>query len=214
MFTTATEATTMTKPPTLTVPTHPDKSKAEMAASLAVSSNFDATLTAHALLAKQEHPFRPDDLGALADELADRSGREVTGTRALLLQALTLDKLFHHLTRVAIGTKYVGDMAEPLKLALRAQAQSRATYQAVSDIRNPRQYVGTQHVGEQYNAAGHQQVNRDAHADARDNPPTELSAHPEGQTDELHPIRSAPAGIEGAGNALEAVGVVDRAANG
>ena len=174
---------------------------------------LDATLTLDAMHRKQQHPLG-DRPGDVLDALEALTTGDETGEDRLLTQALVLDKLFNHMTRVALGAEYVSGMSEALKLAMRAQAQSRATYQAVSDIRNPRQYIGQQNVAEQYNAAGHQQVNRDAHADARQNPPTELSPKPEGQTDELHPNRGAPAGIEGAGAALEAVGGVDRAANG
>ncbi len=141
------------------------------------------------------------------------TGGEI-GEARLLTQALVLDKLFNHLTRVALSAEYVSGMAEALKLAMRAQAQSRATYQAVSDIRHPRQYIAQQHVAEQYNAGGHQQVNRDAQAGAPANPPTELSAHPEDPTHELPPNRGAPAGGARAHPTDETVGVVDRAANG
>ena len=173
---------------------------------------LDATLTLDAMHRKQQHPLgdRPADV---LDALEVLTTGDETGEDRLLTQALVLDKLFNHLTRVALSAEYVSGMAEALKLAMRAQAQSRATYQAVSDIRHPRQYVGTQHVAEQYNAGGHQQVNRDAQAGTPANPPTKLSAQPEDPTHELPPNRSTPAGIAGTCDALEAVGALDRAEN-
>jgi len=176
-----------------------------------LSPHTDAILTMDRVLSIRAGREHPNDLAALMVQLKKQCGKGETGEETLLLQAITLDKLFQQLTRAALKSKHVSGMAEPLKLALKAQAQCRTTLQAVSDIRHPRQYIGQQNVAEQYNAGGHQQVNRNAHADTTENRPTELS---EGTTNELHPNGGAPSGVEGAGEALKAVGALDGATNG
>jgi len=201
------------KPRTKTVKIRGEKgvSKANKIARTSLAPEFGALLAMSAIN-KKSAVHKEVELDALLDELITATSDEgATGTNRLMSQAIVLDRLFTHLTAAAMRQEYVSQIAPALTLALRAQAQCRATLQAVSDIRHPRQYVGTQNVTEQYNAGGHQQVNRDAHAGTAENPPTELS---EGTTNELHPNGGAPSGVEGAGDALEAVEALDGTANG
>ena len=185
-------------PGAINLPVGQGESRDAAAARAAVGPDAGATL-ALAAITSRARSFGELDLTALHDELARvTKDASTTGTDRLLGQAVVLDRLFTHLATTAMQTDSVHMCAIKLKLALRAQAQCRATLEAVSNIRHPRQYVGTQNVGEQYNAGGHQQVNRCAQADAAKNRPTELS---KGTTNELHPNGGAPAGGSGVGTA-------------
>ena len=194
------------------------------AARYSLGPTLGATIALHELNRAVGGPWTDVNIASLLGELT-RASRDdgATGTDRLLVQAAVLDRLFTHLTTVAAGQKYVSQMAPALNLALKAQAQCRQTLQAVSDIRHPRQYVGTQHVGSQFNAGGHMQVNRDgtgggttggglhgtgdAHGSARENRPTELT---EGTDDERVGMDTRAAGCGGgAGEAAPAVGAVD-----
>lgn len=74
----------------------------------------------------------------------------------LVAQAHTLDSLFNGLAQRAINAKHVDIFDRYLKLALRAQSQCRATWEALSAIKNP-PVVG---IFKQANIAnGPQQVN-------------------------------------------------------
>jgi len=209
---TDTPATDTPRPNTVTIRGEKGTSKARKLARTSISSEFGA-LHVMAAVNRKGGMHEDVELGALFDELLMATRDEnATGTDRLMSQAIVLDRLFMHLAATAMRQEYVSGVAPALTLALRAQAQCRTTLQAVSDIRHPRQYVGTQNVGEQYNSAGgHQQVNRDAHGSTGQNRPNELS---EGTANELHQNSGTPAGVEGAGDAIETVGARDRAANG
>lgn len=196
------------------IPKAKDETRSRAAARAALAPGFGATLALHAVHEKNGALYRDLDLGDLTDELRRTvSDESATGTERLHAQALVLERLFTHLAGVAMQQDYLSGMTPALTLALRAQAQCRQTWQTISDIRHPRQYVGTQHVGEQYNAGGHQQVNRHARGSADENRPNELS-HEEEPTRELHPNRGTPAGVESAGVEDAPVGTLDRTANG
>ncbi len=74
----------------------------------------------------------------------------------LTAQAHTLDAIFNNLARRAINAKYMNELEPYLKLALRAQSQCRATWEALATIKNPpvMGYVRQANV-----AHGPQQVN-------------------------------------------------------
>ena len=74
----------------------------------------------------------------------------------LTAQSHTLNALFHSLAMRAQGTEYLQQLDTYLKLALRAQSQCRATWEAISTIKNP-PLVG--YVKQANTAQGHQQVN-------------------------------------------------------
>jgi hypothetical protein len=48
-----------------------------------------------------------------------------------------LDAIFNNLARRAIKAEYMGNLDRYLKLTLRAQSQSRATWRALATIKNP-----------------------------------------------------------------------------
>lgn len=59
------------------------------------------------------------------------------GEAMLAAQAHTLDAIFNNLARRAINSEYLEKLSTYLKLALRAQAQCRATWEALAAIKNP-----------------------------------------------------------------------------
>lgn len=98
----------------------------------------------------------PDDLTELAAELKRQSESEGNGVEILQVQAKTLDLMFYQLVGRAMQQDDVNVADVLLKLAFKAQAQSRATLAAISDIRHPRI---TNNIGQVNNANGPQQVN-------------------------------------------------------
>ena len=77
----------------------------------------------------------------------------------LVAQAHSLDSIFHNLAQRAIHSEYMGNVETYLKLGLRAQAQSRACWEALSAIKHPpmANYVGQANISQ-----GPQQVNNNA----------------------------------------------------
>jgi hypothetical protein len=110
-------------------------------------------------------PLGRPDFDTLVTELNDLcqdtvSGDLSRGEEMLTAQAATLDALFHHLTRVAIGNRDIEYGDRILKLAFRAQAQCRSTWEAISAVQNPPQASFVrQEIGQQNIANGPQQVN-------------------------------------------------------
>jgi hypothetical protein len=78
------------------------------------------------------------------------------GEAMLTAQAHSLDILFNTLARRASKAEYMESLDRYLKLALRAQSQCRATWEALATIKNP-PMVG--YVKQANIAHGHQQVN-------------------------------------------------------
>ncbi len=78
------------------------------------------------------------------------------GEAMLVCQAHTLDAIFNKLTVRALNAEHIHQLDTDLKLALRAQSQARATWQAVAAIQNPpiAGYIGQANI-----AHGPQQVN-------------------------------------------------------
>ena len=73
----------------------------------------------------------------------------------LISQAYSLDAIFGNLARRAVAQEYLPQYQVYLQLALKAQAQCRATLQTLVEVKYPRQ---TQFVRQQ-NVAVNQQVN-------------------------------------------------------
>ena len=103
------------------------------------------------------------DLGGLIDSLAEQTRASSDGDlkRAeamLTTQAHTLDAIFNNLARRAINAEYMDNLDRYLKLALRAQSQCRATWEALATIKNPpvAGYVRQANI-----AHGPQQVNNE-----------------------------------------------------
>lgn len=90
-----------------------------------------------------------------AVKAGDMSGVETM----LMTQANTLDMIFNQLARKAAGCEFLNQFQAHLILALKAQAQSRATLEALAEIRNPRPVA---FVRQANIANGPQQVNNGA----------------------------------------------------
>jgi hypothetical protein len=73
----------------------------------------------------------------------------------LVAQAYALQTMFVSVARRAHGQEHLKQYATQMNLALKAQAQCRATVQALIELKYPRQVI----ITEQANIAHHQQVN-------------------------------------------------------
>lgn len=74
--------------------------------------------------------------------------------RMLMTQFMTLDTIFSNLAERSSRQEYMKQMETYLRLALKAQAQSRATAEALALLKNPQPYIRQANI-----AQGHQQVN-------------------------------------------------------
>lgn len=72
----------------------------------------------------------------------------------LTAQTITLNAIFNSLALKASQAQYTDHLEVYLKLALKAQAQSRSTIEAISALQNP-----TVHLKQTNIAHGHQQIN-------------------------------------------------------
>ena len=83
------------------------------------------------------------DLPELVDDLRERikkvQGGDIQPVEAMLFgQAMTLETMFTDLARRAASQEYLKQFQAYLVLALKAQAQCRATLEALAEIKNPR----------------------------------------------------------------------------
>lgn len=165
------------------------------------------TMTA-AATAQRYAPVGDVDLTALSTELTRQAGAVQAGdlSRAeemLTAQAHTLDAIFNQLAGRAAGAKYLPQLEAFLKLALRAQSQARATWEAVSAIQHPplAGYINQANI-----AGGHQQVNNGAHARETARAPTQVQEQTDGEW-----LDSGAAGARRrADPSMAALGEVDR----
>ncbi len=127
----------------------------------------------------------------------------------LTAQAHTLDAIFNYLARCAINAEYMDNLERYLKLALRAQSQCRATWEALSTIKN----APTMGYVRQANIAhGPQQINihrPDDKPEEKQIPPNELLENKEHEPDKWLDT-GAPQEAVGADSDLETVGKVHR----
>jgi hypothetical protein len=134
----------------------------------------------------------------------------------LAAQAVALDSIFHDLARRSAANmgQYVEAAETYMRLALKAQAQSRATMETLAEIKNPRQIA---FVGQANVAHGPQQVNNGptpqapvtSRAENSKNAPNELLEKTDG--DRLDPITAS---CTVSGNiSMETVGTSERAEN-
>jgi len=145
-------------------------------------------------------------------------GGDMRPVEALLYgQAMTLETIFTNLARRAASQEYLKQFQAYLGLALKAQAQCRATLEALAEIKNPRpvSFVKQANISN-----GPQQVNNgpspesgpvrtDAHARQNIGQKNELLEHQHGNY--LDTGAQGTAG--GADTHLEAVGTGQRAAH-
>ena len=195
--------------------TAPNESRAETISKLSADGMLPLTLTAHMFgrgLAGDEL-----DVTAMHACMVETGGQASAGNlermeRMLSAQAQTLNIMFTELARrAAVNMGERLDATETyLRLALKAQAQSRATVEALSEMKNPRSVAFIR----QANVAQQQQVNNGtpalhAHARERPKPENELleDATHEQQQRMVPGAQAAPAG----GNSpMETVGAQHR----
>ncbi|MBM4199826.1 MAG: hypothetical protein FJ189_00885 [Gammaproteobacteria bacterium] len=124
---------------------------------------------------------------------------------ALLNQAVALQTLFVRLTERAMASQYRDGLEAFLKLALRAQNQSRMTFETLATVKNPPVvYARQANV-----TTGPQQINNGLPAGGRDshNPQNKLLEQTHGER--LDP--GATGETIGSNPSMEAVGAVHRA---
>ena len=153
------------------------------------------------------------DLMAMIDSLTEQTQAVIgddlgRGEAMLTAQAHTLDAIYNNLARRAITADYMSLLETYLKLALRAQSQCRATWEALATIKNPPMmgYVKQANI-----AHGHQQVNNAASKDLahaeNENPQNKQLEENSGER--LDPGATSTAG--GVDPAMATVGEIDGA---
>ena len=154
-------------------------------------------------------------LGELADKTKAVADGDMRQVEAMLYgQAATLQNLFTNLLRRAAGQEGLAQFTAMLTLGLKAQAQCRATLEALAEMKNPKP---TTFVGQANIAQGPQQVNNGpapatprAHADKHAIPQNELLEATNAQ--QLDTRTQGAAG--GADPVLETVGAIERTTHG
>jgi hypothetical protein len=148
------------------------------------------------------------DVPGLVDELkvqieAVRNGDLSHAEGMLLCQAIVLEDLFVTLTSRAMGQTQLSTMEPLLRMALRAQNQSRQTLETLAAVKNPPIiYAKQANI-----SAGHQQINNaPAHAGKIENKPNELL---EATNHERLDTRAASQASCN-DSSMEAVGTLDR----
>lgn len=121
------------------------------------------------------------DLGALLEDLQTRVGKvqdgDMRAVEAMLFgQSMTLQTMFTNLARRATSQEYLKQFQVYMGLALKAQAQCRATLEALAEIKNPRPVSFVQQANI---ANGPQQVNNGATPGFETNTRTPAPAHAE-----------------------------------
>jgi hypothetical protein len=102
-----------------------------------------AATTVHEVMGRQLGNVADFGVGGLIEELADQCAEVSKGNLArpdalLMAQSTTLDALFHDLVQMAYKHMHQLDAAERLlRLAFRAQSQSRATVETLGNMKNP-----------------------------------------------------------------------------
>ena len=93
----------------------------------------------------------------LRKQIKDLQAGDMREVEAMLYgQAVTLQTIFTSLARKAVAQDYLKQFQVNLTLALKAQAQCRATLEALAEIKNPRPVLITKQANI---ASGNQQVN-------------------------------------------------------
>ena len=150
----------------------------------------------------------------LTSQLAAVNGGNMQRPEAMLFaQAETLEGLFHFLVRQALGQDRLPQYETHMRLALKAQSQSRATLEALAEIKNPRSVAFVK----QANIATNQQVNNgdnitlSAGARTRENekPQNKLLTETSYETLDARRTRTT----SGVNSPMEAMGAVNGAAD-
>ena len=96
--------------------------------------------------------------------------------RMLTSQAIALDTIFNRLALKAAGADYMKNYEGFMRLAFKAQAQSRCTVEALAMLKHPRPFFNQTNIGQ----VGHNQVNNSyvsssSHTDIHTEPAAENS---------------------------------------
>jgi len=178
-------------------------------------------LTAQTARAYAGFPKDGLDVTDMVAELSKAGNEVVSGNlgrmeRMLTSQAITLDNIFANIAERAHRQEYLKNMETYLRLAMKAQAQCRATIEAIALLKNPAPYIRQANI-----AAGNQQVNN--HAPGRDNSEQYAQARPHAEGSSFVPNKlletdhaqrldiGAQAAAGRVDQELEAVGAVHRA---
>ena len=99
------------------------------------------------------------EVSDLVNELRKAGDEAVSGDlnrmeRMLVKQAMTLDAIFNNLAQRSSRQDYMKQMETYLRLALKAQSQSRATAEALALMKNPQPYIRQANM-----TTGPQQIN-------------------------------------------------------
>jgi hypothetical protein len=172
--------TRMTKraPPQLQVVGLPGETETAAHARAAITPSMTAAATAQRYATAEGV-----DLTALSAELSRQASaiqsRDLSRAEEMLTaQAHTLDTIFNQLAGRAASAQYLPQLEAFLKLALRAQSQSRATWEAVSAIQHPplAGYINQANI-----AGGHQQINNGARAQETARGPNQVQEQRDGE---------------------------------
>jgi hypothetical protein len=179
---------------------------------------LDPAVTASGSLARINRHWPQVDINAFVAELQEQAGAASTGDLSrsegmLVSQAATLDAVFHQMLGWALNhsggeNANSGHFEMCMRLALKAQSQSRATIETLAAVKNPPVVYARQANF----AAGHQQVNNGgepARVREIENPPTKLLEAQHGER--LDTGATTPA--IGANQTLETVGARNGAAH-
>ncbi len=200
------------KKPDLHVTRMPDESEEEAVSKVLLEPETWAGMSIDTLRNPVIHGKNGDIdlLDTLIQELQKHvsqvQGKDLSRAEAALVsQAATLDALFHNLLKRAVNADLMPHLESYMKLALKAQAQCRTTWEAVSNIQNPPvQYV------KQMNLANNQQVNNGT-PQAGDK--TVQQTQQSGERNELRENSGTPSLEKQDDSPLEALGEVHRAEN-
>ena len=175
----------------------PDQTDAQAEAAAAVMPSVNAAIVVDAF----QRNIMGEDLNftALIDGLRASSDKVKAGDlstlEAMLLgQATALQTIFASLAKRAVNQEYQKHYEAFLGLALKAQAQSRATISALVDLKYPRQAT---FVKQANIAHGPQQVNNGAAADADPAQNAHTHAHAEKSAPEQNKLLEADHGQPG-----------------
>jgi hypothetical protein len=149
--------------PSNTVQVHGDEAdRPRLIAELAVTPSLQGAAT----IRKWSHVAGDLDISGLIDELQKQAATALTGDlkrqeAMLAIQAHTLDTIFNELARRSwsnVNGGYVEAGERYMRLALKAQSQSRATIETLSEMKNPKPVAFVQQANI---ANGPQQVNNE-----------------------------------------------------
>ena len=198
-------------PKALKLTQQPTEARSDALAHASLRPTVQAALT----LMDYNKGFGELSINALVDDLGKQceraSGGDLKRAEAILTaQAHTLDALFHTLARRAALNmgEYMNAAETYLRIALKAQAQCRATLETLAAIKNPQPVA---FVRQANIAHGPQQVNNAGTADASragksGNQPNEVLEHQHGERLDFGTAGAAG----GADSPLETVGAIHR----